>query len=267
MTVPGGKGPDAGGGSAGGSSSAGGTATPTVEELQARLDASEKDRASLAESVRGLTPFKEEAEAGRKRIAELEGGGPGGGAGGGSPYDDDGEKVYVTRAQAVQIGNETADARIKAYVEAQNKIQVEEAKKQIAFATDRKKWLAQAEKEYPDTKDPNSELTRTAQQIFEDPANGLSTKTTNALGVEVIRPTHPSAEYDAVARAHKRLADRGSAAGDAKTGAEFASAGGSGGGGQPPGAGKRKLTDQEFLRLPPEERAKYQQEQFDQGPT
>lgn len=250
-----GQGPDTGGGSAGGSSSAGGTATPTVEELQAELSTERAKSASLSESVRGLTPFKGEAETLRARNAELEAGGTGGG---GTDSGDDG--VYVTRAQATEIGREQVTSGIKAYVEEQNRLSKEQAKQNLVFANDRQKWLRQAEKDFPDTLTKDSPLVKKSMEIFEDPNSGLSRREKDWLGNEVVVPSHASAEYDAVSRASKALESQGSAAKDASAGADFSGGGGPGGGGSASTTGE--LSDEEFLKLSPEEQAKYEQRRF-----
>lgn len=244
----------AGSGSSADPSNPDGTGTPTVEVLQARLDQSEKDRVTLQQSVQGLVPFKDEVEAGRKRIAELEAEVVSPGVG------EEGE--YLTRAQATELAQKTTSDGIKSYVLEQNRIQVEAGKKKIAFDEERQKWLVLAEKEFPDAKDMSSELVKLATTIYEDPNSGLSTSSLDAFGRNVRTDTHVSAQYDAVSRAAKQIADKGAVASDAKIGANFAGSGGGGGGGGSPGA-SGEISNEEFLAMTPEQQSAYQNRQFE----
>ena len=240
-TTPSGTGPAAGQGA----SNPDGTGTPTVEELQGRLAKSESDRVTLQQSVQGLTPYKAEAEGLRTRVTELEGVGEG-------TNDED----LLTRAQGTQMVSDG----IKAYTAEQSRLAAEQGRLSAAWQTEVSKWGTRTSTEFPEAMDPNSALYKKAQEIYNDPNQGLSKMVSDQTGRQVSQSTTSSAEYDAFSRAKLALSTQAATSGNARDGATFASTGGSSGGSPTGNAGK--MTDEEFLKMSPEQQVKYQEEQF-----
>jgi len=198
----------------------------------------QKEQASHQGSVQGVFRKNQEQET---RLREFEA------VGMAQPSDTGNDQLWISREEATRL----ADERIKAW-ETQKRTEHETAQKEYAaFEGERAKWLKQAETEIPESLDPNSPVYKKALEIFADPAAGLSRDG---------RPLYPNSEYSAYARAKLLVGASASATGEVRAGAAFAAAGGGGSAAPPQATGK--LSEEEFLKLTPEQQDKYQEEKF-----
>jgi hypothetical protein len=215
-----------------GSPAGGASATPTLEQLQAELTAVRADKESLTKSVQGLSRKNQEYES---RLKALD-----------TPPSETGEE-YLSRQQAEEV----ADGRIRAWQEAQDAQRQEAMRQQSAFDQERARWLNTAASQVPESLNRESPVFKKAMELFNDPGQGLSREG---------RPLYPNAEYVAFTQAKLMLAGQSAQQGEVRAGAAFASAGASSG--APAGNATGKLSSEEFLKLTPEQMAKYQEEQF-----
>lgn len=158
------------------------------------------------------------------------------------PSDDD----YPTFGQTKRIVKESLGDWWKE--------ETKRAQEQQAVRQEREAWLARAGEEVPESMDPTSPIYKKALDLFKDPAQGLSREVNGTLA-----PTYANSEYIAFLRA-KALAVP-PAVTDARTAANFASAGGGSSGGAG-ASGRTELTDEEFLALPEDKRREYQDRKF-----
>lgn len=249
----------AGPGGNGAASAPAGTGKKTYEDL-------ERDINSLKESLTGLTSQKSQWEADRQAKIALEqevadlnaryGRGRDGTPAAGTADVDD----LLSPEEMAAI-----DRRIDARVDIRERERAAKAegqrKQNAAFATKRQEWLVKAEKEFPDSLKPGTPLFKRAQEIYMDPASELSTLV-EVEGQKIPVPTSHHSEYDAITRAAAELQTKGAAASDARAGAGFAGTGGQGGSGAPPEASSGEISDEEYLAMTPEQKAKYQEDRF-----
>ena len=216
----------------GSSSGAGGTPTPTVEELM-------RENASLKQSVQGLAHDRDEWKG---KATASTGAYPG--QEGAAPNDEE----YLTVGTARKL---VTDSISGWWGERQR-----EANAQAEAVRERGAWLDKAYAEVPDAKDPTGAIYKKAVELFTNPAEGLSRNVNGQL-----LPSYPNAEYIAILRAKSLVGAAGAGAAEQRAGATFASAGGPSGGGASAG-GDGGLSDEEYLKLSPEERAQYQDRKF-----
>lgn len=241
----------AGSGSSGnqGASNPDATGTTSVDELLRRVRLLEQDKNSLQQSVQGLVRIKDEQAS---RIEELMSGGDSGDSG-----------SAVAGGVSRQEVEEVTKAAIKNYFDEQTRISTDQMRANATFNQDRQKWLVKAEQDFPDAANRDSALWKKAQEVYSDPSSGLSRKEQNVLGQDVAVPMTASSEYDAFARAAAVLSAQASAAGHARDNAAFAATGGSSGGGSQGAGGQAgELTDEEYLKMTPEQKAAYQERRF-----
>lgn len=132
----------------------------------------------------------------------------------------------------------------------------EEYQKQLAINQERQTWLNKAATDIPESLDKNSPVYKKALELFNDPNEGLSQQVNGGFS-----PRYPNAEYIAFSRAKTILSSKASAASDAKAAAQFASAGGGSASSAQAGS-TGELSDEEFLKLSPDEQLKYQENKF-----
>lgn len=148
------------------------------------------------------------------------------------------------------------DDRIQTREQERIRTAQEERKRQKEFSDKRNAWLAKAEKEFPGSTKLGTDLFQESVRIFSDPEEGL------AMVVEGIPiPKDPNSEYDAIARASARLASKGTVQSDKKSSAGFSSTGGPGGAAETVSS-RKELSDEEFLKLTPEQKREYQDRKF-----
>lgn len=221
-----------------------------LEQTRARLSALEQEKGSLQQSVQGLTRYKQEAETLRGRVEELESYAEAGYSPGTAEPAWDETRIKGVVAQSI---NDWWSDQQQQQQRQQQEIQ--------AKAAERQKWLNQTAQDFPDSKDPENPLYKRAVEVFNDPQYGLSVEE-NVNGQALKNPKYPNAEHTAFSIADRLLRAESQGAQAAQQGAAFASTGGSSAGAATGMRTDGQLSDDEFMKMSPEERARYQEEQF-----
>lgn len=209
------------------------TATKSQEELSSELE-------SLRKSVQGLSAKNKELEDELKlRKEDLKD------KDDNEDEDDEGLDQYTREGIRKEIHSWWSE-----YQENLSK----ENEKILEFQNQMLSWRKRLNEEFPEINDPSSELFKKAKEIYEDPKEGLS-----VIRNGMIVPSSSSSEYDSVVRASLILQRQNRSQSQAKEGATFASTGGKGSQSSQEQT-VSELSDEDFLRMSPEQQRAYQYE-------